>query len=73
MLLVKFHVYGSKSKSRLSQIVAQAREKCRKIPFFGLFPSARRFAAGKSWHKREKNVEKLSFSCHFPVRRFPEG
>ncbi len=49
----------------LSQIVAQASEKCRKIPFFGLFPSARRFAESKSWYKRVKNVEKNSFSEFF--------
>ena len=65
MFLVKFHVYGSKGRSRLSQIVVQAREKCRKKPFFRLFPSARRFAAGKSWYKRGKNVEKLHFSDFF--------
>ena len=60
-------LFFCKATSMLSQIVVQAREKCRKIPFFRLFPSARRFAAGKSWYKRGKNVEKLHFSDFFRV------
>ena len=42
-----FQTFSERQMIRRRQIVVQAREIYRKIPFFGLFPSARRFARGK--------------------------
>jgi len=58
-----FQSFSERQTIRRRQIVAQAREKDEKA-FSIVFPSARRFAEGKSWHKREKKMKKL-FSIVF--------
>ena len=69
---VKNEVYFNFSERqtiRRRQIVAQAREKMSKKPhFFGLFPSALRFAESKSW---ENLILFYLFTDIFPILPFP--
>ena len=43
--------FSERQTIRCRQIVGQRVKNVEKTHFFGLFPSARRFAESKSWHK----------------------